>query len=106
MCAASSCSCPENNSNAPEVSRFLISAVTCAVPPALIHGSDIPCTDGGSCPCGDDGLRPDGFQLTLAFTVRRHTSSSWRSTFSQVRDVCCYSVWRFCSNKVSTRKGS
>ncbi|KAH3846073.1 hypothetical protein DPMN_088367 [Dreissena polymorpha] len=97
VCAASSCSCPENNSNSPEVSRFCPEPVhldsliprivrfTVELPhlcghlcclPSLIHGSDIPCTDGGSGPGGNDGLRPDGFQLTLAFTVRRHTSSS------------------------------
>ncbi|KAH3856500.1 hypothetical protein DPMN_099090 [Dreissena polymorpha] len=79
VCAASSRSCPENNSNSPEVSRFcqepvhldsLISRMVrlnilcghlCCLP-GLIHGSEIPCTDGGSGPGGDDGLRPDGFQ--------------------------------------------
>ncbi|KAH3738071.1 hypothetical protein DPMN_044681 [Dreissena polymorpha] len=120
VCDASSCSFPEDNSNLSEVSyfcpepvhldsliprmvrlNFLISAATCAVL-SVSHISDIPCTDVGCGPGGDDGLRPDGFQLTLAFTVRCHTSSSWTFTFSQVRDVCCYSVWSFCSHNVST----
>ncbi|KAH3694086.1 hypothetical protein DPMN_081525 [Dreissena polymorpha] len=117
MCAASSSSCPEN-SYSPEASRFCLKPVhlgkvelphlcdhLCCLP-GLVHGLDILCTDGNCVPGGDDGLWPDGFQLTLAFTVWRHTSSSWRSTFSQVCDVCCYPVWRLCSNKVSTGLGS
>ncbi|KAH3805070.1 hypothetical protein DPMN_133367 [Dreissena polymorpha] len=68
----------------------------------LEHGSDSLCTNGGCGPDGDDSRRPDGFQLTLAFIFRRHTSSSRRSTFYQVRYVYYYYVWRFCSNKVLT----
>ncbi|KAH3846412.1 hypothetical protein DPMN_088753 [Dreissena polymorpha] len=70
--AASSCSCPESNSNSQEVNRFcteqvhlhslipgMVMLYLCCLP-GLVNGSDMPCTSSGCGPCRDDGFRPDG----------------------------------------------